>query len=334
MEFIGTENKNPYIVVGINNASDPNVAILYEYKNESFNKIFTFTLGEVHLIHDEILAISKDRPSDSYSFQRIDIETREVTDISYSGEIKEIIDKGGFFDVVDDNDDIIVVHHEYTVTIDGEDVSEQYLYVIDKDDNEITKMYDLSEYSDLLYITVDSILLENETIILIANSRIDSEDIVSFDYKNDTVTTETLDQYGLVQFLNGKYCIVTKDHRNNNTCRTIPEGKETFLINYTMSLYETSDILYDGEYLYHNKFNSIEIYNLDGVLVQTNIFHVPQSSILYDDGELLYIDEHTQGFIFIRRVFEVVYYDILENKETNRSKPKAIPSKPEEFTSV
>ena len=75
----------------------------------------------------------------------------------------------------------------------------------------------------------------------------------------------------------------------------------------------------------------MDVYNLNGVLIQSNDFRAPWSSVLYDDGELVYIDSKVQGSIFVRLVFEVVYYDILNDEETERSKPKSIPSSYEEF---
>ena len=332
--FLGTENKNPFVVMDSGSLLNPNESDVYEYNDDSFKKVFTYQYGAVHLIHDEIFGITKEEPSSDYEFQRIDIETGVITDVSYTGEIKESINRGRFFDVIDDNDDVIIIHHEFTDTVDGEYVSEQYIYVVDKALNEIAKMYDLSDYGVLMYNNADDILLEDDKIVFIANKFEDREDIVSIDYETDEVTRETVDQYGPVQFLNGKYCLISKDHRMNNTCRTIPEGKEIFLIELLSDIEFNVELFYDQEYVYVRFGNLLETYDLNGVMISQNEIERSWKYVLYDDHELVYTKAYEQGSFFIRSVIEVVYYDILEDEVTKRSKPKAIPTTNEEISGV
>lgn len=319
-EFLGTENKNTYIVMPSSNSKYSINKTVYEYKDESLSEVFSYDYGQVHLIHDELFTITSTYNRGARIFQRIDIETREIVEIEYTGDIETSIHKGGFFDVIDDNEDVIVIHHEYSATVEGTYVNEQYVYVIDKELNEITQMYDITQQTFQYFSLVDDIVLEKEKIIVIGKQNEETEELMIIDYKTNTFVMETTEQLGKVLLYDNSYCLITRDHRLNNTCKTIPPGKEEFVIDYTYNLWNSEELLYDGEYLYYKDDKTMEVFNLDGDLLESNEVEFNRDYVMYDGNEVVYIDIYVQGSIIERLVFNVVVYDALEDKELQRSK--------------
>jgi len=329
--FIGTENNNSYIQVHEKYNDDQNYSIrhIYEYKNNNFEKVYSYINGYINLIHDEILSITEDLETGNIVFERFEIESRETQVVSYSSEMKDYIDKNSYFIVVDDNDDVIILAQSYSYTVDEQYVVEEYIYVIDKKANEISKVYTATDYGELDIRFDYSYLLVDEKIVIVANRTDINEDVLTIDYKTDEITLETVEQFGIVQYINDKYCIITKDHRKNYTCRTIPNGKETAIINLIQEKfpdYDQDNILYDGEYLYFVDYTSIDVYDLDGFLVQSNETSIPFNRVLNDDGELVFFNKYVQGNIFVRLVYDIAHYDILENVITKKSKPQVVPA--------
>ncbi len=321
LNHIGSENGNQYLTMSTNNSSNPNELALYEYKDEDLEKIFTFSYGGVHLIHDEILGITSKSFHGEKEFQRIDIETREITNIVYEGEIKNHIDLGGFFEVIDDDEDVIIIHQKYSDYIDGDYVFEQYVYVIDKQLNEFTHMYILEDYGETHSGTTNDLLLEEGQIIFVTDQSSTSKTVIIIDYKTNQVEITTQDQYGMALYLNEKYCVVSIDHRFNYTCKTIPEENVDSVLDLLLGAYRKYEkLFYDGKYIYLQERNFLEVYNLNGEIVRENELEFYGKFIMNDNQEIIYIDKYIQGNFIIRIVFEVVTYDILDDIEIKHSK--------------
>lgn len=321
LNFIGSENGNQYVTMPTNNTFNPNELALYEYKDEDLEKIFTFAYGGVHLIHDEILGITSKSIFGEKEFQRIDVETREITDIVYAGEIKTHIDLGGFFEVIDDDEDVIIIHQKYSDYIDGNYVFEQYVYVIDKQLNEFTHMYILDDYGETHSGTANDLLLEDGQIIFVTDQSSTSETVIIIDYKTNQVEITAQNQLGMALYLNEKYCVVSIDHRFNYTCKTIPEENVDSVLDLLLESYRKyEELFYDGKYIFLQERNFLKVYNLNGELVRENELEFYDKYIMNEKQEIIYIDKYIQGNFIIRIVFEVVNYDLLEDNEIKRSK--------------
>jgi len=312
--FYGTENKNGYLIM-----EEHNLFVLYEYQNNTITPIGTYQNIELHLLHDQLLEITKENNDSPYVFTLFDIDERKRQEISIDNELSYFLYYGGNVDVIDDNDEVIILYQELNTIVENTQHSIHFVYVVDKEANEVTKRYILNDIGDTTNITTSDILLENEHIIFISNKTTETEDVFYIDYQSDTITSSTESNQNMIHYLFDKHCLVTLDHRLNYTCRTIEAEYVDDVIEVLNGQTFYNNVLYDQEYIYFIYEDKIDTFAINGEFITSNEIQPSDLYLMFDDHEIMYIHEEIQQFILKRLVFRVVLIDAVDNVEIKES---------------
>ncbi len=323
LQFIGTNDGKEYFVTDADKQPRSNVDSVYEYDNGEYRELFQMSGNVPSLMENEIVYFEKDITSQMYTkIVRYDLETYKKIEVEIDYEILITLDSDNAYFIRYFDDDYIVIYKSYSKTIDGNYIHKDFYYVIDKEENKVTALYDVTDYTNGEYQNLHlNTVLKGGKLIFTTDNILETRNVNILDLDTGIVTTTHEEQFRNLLILDDETCYISINHQRNYHCITIPEENVSNVKEFIKDSSYYAEYLFDGEYFYIRVVDELEIYDIDGNLIQTNSIEGMRDIVLSGKKELMYIESYVEGRIFVKFVFEIITYDIFEDKETFRSKP-------------
>jgi hypothetical protein len=318
-DYLGAVNDKLYYSIGYGTKS------IYEFEGGKSTLIYEGTRIEgVKLLTDRIIVFEtgSTRILTGFIMERIlsiNLDSKEIKEIEYSSSLDKRENKIGTQSVVGETDGFIIYSLSERDFVDGDFHYNYYLYFINKEANEVTDKVYLTNVSGTDHPRVDMMIKDNE--FAYSSKMVEQYGVYQVSLDDFAINEISLNNSNFIVEWNSQKCVKVLNQQRSKVCEVVDEANVGWMesaITNTSSPIGTYLLLMD-DYFVKVIHNSVEIYDLNGALLEEIDFDLEFNNIASFDGELVYLEKTIQNYYFLRTRLRLVSYNPLTGK-TKKSK--------------